>query len=332
LTETLRERVGRLVQRWNRPVAFGLIAVTICAIPFLTDTWTKIDEFPLIDFHNYESAARRLVEGGALYAPWQSAPYVITSISPSAGFAYAPAAAVLFVPFIGHATLWIGLNLVVWVGTLILVAGRRLWVVELCLLLAIFSGALLEALDYGQVTPLVAASLGLAFWRPSLAGPVAALASLTKVSPGLLVFADGWRGIARGAAAGFAIALVTLPFVGIDAWRQYALALMNVRPQCGSEVVSVTCALGGQWGQMAGWALAVAVLLASLAVPRYRPLLFGVAILLAAPEIRFHYLLIPIMGLGISLARPAPIPPRAALQTAPVLPAGAALDSPGEPR
>jgi hypothetical protein len=331
LTETFRERLGRLAARWNRPVAVGLIVVTIGAIPILTATWTKIDAFPLIDFHNYESAARRLVDGGSLYAPWQAAPYVITAISPSAGFAYAPAAAVLFVPFIGHPTLWVGLNLVGWVGTLILVAGRRLWVVELCLLLAIFSGGLLEALDYGQVTPLVAASLGVAFWRPVLAGPVAALASFTKVSPGILALADGMRGISRGALFGVAIVLLTLPFVGIDAWRQYALALLNVRPQCGSEVVSVTCALGGQGGQLAGWVLAAGAVLASLAVPRWRPLLFGLAILLAAPEIRFHYLLIPIMGLAVSLADSAGTSRHAAAPPAVSLSAGA-LDSPNGPR
>jgi hypothetical protein len=320
-----------LAERWNRPVAFGLIVVTIAAIPFLTDTWTKIDAYPLIDFHNYESAARRLVDGGTLYAPWQSAPYVITAISPSAGFAYAPAAAVFFVPFIGHPTIWVGLNLVGWVGTLILVAGRRLWVVELCLLLAIFSGGLLEALDYGQVTPLVAGALGLAFWRPGIAGPLAALASLTKVSPGLLVLADGRRGILRGALFGAAVVLVSLPLVGIDAWRQYAVALVNVRPQCGSEVVSATCAIGGQAGQVAGWALAAGALLASLLVPRYRPLLFGVAILLAAPEIRFHYLLIPIMGLAVTLAHTEArwhrtVAPSVAPVRAP------ALDSPNGPR
>jgi hypothetical protein len=288
--------------RWSRPVAVGLIVSTIGAIPILTVWWTKIDPFVLIDFHNYEGAARRLLDGGQLYASWQSAPYPITQISPSAGFAYAPPAALLFAPFVGLSGVWVAFNLVAWVGTLILVARRNLWLVELCLLLAIFSGALLEALDYGQVTPIVAASLGLAFWRPSLAGPLACLSALTKVSPALIAWADGWRGIVRGALGGLAIVLVTLPVVGLDSWHQYALALLNARPKCGSEVVSATCTLGNQWGPLAGWGLAVAAVVAALYLTRSRALLIAVAIIVATPEIRLHYLLIPIMGLAVSLS------------------------------
>jgi Glycosyltransferase family 87 len=296
--------VSRSIARWNRPVAVGLIVSTIGAIPILTAWWTKIDPFPLIDFHNYESAARRLLEGGQLYAPWQSAPYPVTQISPSAGFAYAPPAAIYFVPFVGFPIAWVGFNLVAWVGTLIVVARRRPWVVELCLLLAIFSGSLLEALDYGQITPLVAASLGVAFWRPGMAGALACLSGLTKVSPAFMAWSDGRRGILRGSSSWLAIALLTLPIVGLDAWRQYGLALLNARPKCGSEVVSAVCALGDQLGPIVGWALAIAAILAAMTIPRYRALLFGIAIIVATPEIRLHYLLIPIMGLAVSMAAP----------------------------
>jgi hypothetical protein len=211
------------------------------------------------------------------------------------------------VPFVGYPYAWVAVNLAAFIGALVLVARRRPWVIELCLLLSIFSGSLLQALDYGQITPLVAASLGVAFWRPSLVGPMGCVAGLTKVSPFLLVACDGLRGVVRAASLWLVIALVTLPIVGLHAWSEYVQALLNVRPKCGSEVVSASCALGGGLGTAAGWSLAALGVLAAALVPRYRALLLGLAVLAAVPEVRHHYLLVPIMGLAATLAMaPAP--------------------------
>ena len=268
------------------------------------------------DFHAYESAARRLIDGQRMYDP---------SIDVAGGFAiylYPPPFALAIVPLAivgGQAAVWI------WIGLLIaaFVAGVALLPVRptvrwLVLLLGAVDWPLVYSIKLGQVGPILFLLFAIGWrWldRPGPLGTAIGLGTLVKLQPGLLL---GWAALTgRWRAVGFAIAIIggaallaTL-VAGTQPWLDYPALLGRVSSplttphnftpgaiavQAG---VAFDVASAIQWASIAGALLAV-IVAARLATAEASYLVAVVASQLLSPLLWDHYamlLLLPVAWL-----------------------------------
>jgi hypothetical protein len=74
------------------------------------------------------------------------------------------------------------------------------------------------------------------------AGLLGAIGALTKLSPAMVATLDGWRGLRLAVVWTLAAVAVTLPLVGVDAWRDYLTAIANGYPNC-DAAASLACGL-----------------------------------------------------------------------------------------
>lgn len=208
----------------------GLVWVLV-ALPILAETvnWGE-------DFTAYRNAAERLVAEGSPYGEATLA----GSFEPQGGllYLYPPPLSIAFEAFTEvtietGAALWYLLK----VGALILAAAImpvRRTTRLLAFGLSLFSYAVLRDLVEGNVSILMLLALAVG-WR-SLDRPVGsialAVATSVRVTTGafLLWFAlrRAWRPLAWMVGAGLALLLLSMPFVGIDGYREYFTTLANV--------------------------------------------------------------------------------------------------------
>jgi hypothetical protein len=101
--------------------------------------------------------------------------------------------------------------------------------------------------------------------------------------------------VAIGVGAG--IAVITLPFVGIEEWVRFATALSNAQPTCDGGRISLACLVqplvGATLAKLSGAVVAVVLVLASL---RIRSELAAFVVLIAGmlavvTDGHHHYLL-----------------------------------------
>ncbi len=185
------------------------------------------------DFHAYAQAAERLLAGQPLYD---------STVDLAGGFAiflYPPPFAIAFIPFA-----LLGTSVGLWAWTALLtacaagaialmpVSARIRWVL---LLMAGISWPTLYAIRLGQVGPILLLIFVLGWrWldRPIGMGGVIGAGVLIKIQPGLIaawaVLTGRWKAAAIGLALVLVAGVVTLPVVGIEAWRDYTAILGRV--------------------------------------------------------------------------------------------------------
>ncbi len=188
------------------------------------------------DFLAYDAAARRLAAGAPLYPPGTAEAY--NSGAYSGLYLYAPPLAVALLPVAGipenAATLawFVGRILLLGLGCAVLPVRREvrliLWFV------ATISFPVLYDLNLGNVS-VVLFALGAAIWRwngTPWAGVALAAALTVRYPFGLVGIA--WiltrrvRSIVGAVTAGAAIAVATLPIVGIAGWMDYVTVLRGL--------------------------------------------------------------------------------------------------------
>jgi alpha-1,2-mannosyltransferase len=185
------------------------------------------------DFHAYEGAARRILDGDRLYDP---------AVDVAGGFAiylYPPPFALAIVPLAaigGQAAIliWTALLLVAFAaGVALLPVGRTVrWIV---VLLAAVDWPFLYSIKLGQVGPILFLLFAIGWRALDRAGPLGTsigLGALVKVQPGLLIgwalLTARWRAAAVAIGVVLAGALIATALLGTQPWFDYPALLGRV--------------------------------------------------------------------------------------------------------
>jgi glycosyl transferase family 87 len=266
------------------------------------------------DFHAYEGAARRILDGRRMYDP---------SIDVAGGFAiylYPPPFALAIVPLAivgGQAAvgIWIGLLVAAFVAAVALLPVRPTvrWLV---LLLGALDWPVVYSFKLGQVGPILFLLFAIGWrWldRPARLGTALGLGTLVKLQPGLLL---GWAALTgRSRAVGVAIAviggaaLLATLVAGTQPWLDYPALLARVSSplttphnftpgaiavQAG---VPVDVASAIQWASMAG-ALVAVVVSVRVAGAEASYLVAVVASQLLSPLLWDHYAMLLLLSVA----------------------------------
>ena len=185
------------------------------------------------DFHAYEGAARRLLDGRRMYDP---------AVDVAGGFAiylYPPPFALAIVPLAligGQAAvgIWTALLVAAFLaGVALLPVGRSVrWLV---LLLGALDWPVVYSLKLGQVGPILFLLFAIGWrWRdrPGRLGTAIGLGTLVKVQPGLLLgwaaLTGRWRAIGVGTVVLVGAAVLATVFAGTQPWFDYPALLGRV--------------------------------------------------------------------------------------------------------
>jgi len=313
MNRTLEERRQEWVLFGSAVFACLGLAWLLVALPPMQETnaWT-------IDFVAYRDAALRLVDGGSPYSPRSLAgPFLPFG---SDLYLYPPTMALAFTPV---ARMALGEGAVVWyllhVGSLALAAALmpvRAHIRLLALGLASLSLSVLMDSMNGNVSTMLLLPAAAAWrWLDRPAGSVAmALAISVRTTFGLFLvwqaLRRAWRPLLWTITVGAVLVLVTLPMLGVEAYRDYLTMLRHVSVAGeirSSDLAATALHLGlsasSAWmANILGWAIAVGAVVLSLR--RDREVGFMVTLgasLLTAPLMWEHYLTL-VMLTGAFLA------------------------------
>jgi len=228
---------GRRPDPLARLVPFARVALPVAAVMVfgagLATILAAAGQTLGYDFQAYLHAARRLLDGQALYDP---------GVDLAGGFAvflYPPPFALAFVPF---ALLPDGVALAAWLALLgaAFLAGIALLPVRrdvrwLVLLLAGLQWPFLYTMKLGQVTPLLFLAFA-AGWRwldrPAVLAGAMSAGTAIKLQPALLfawaVVERRWRAVVLGVAVLAGLATAATIVTGPAAWADYAALLGRV--------------------------------------------------------------------------------------------------------
>jgi hypothetical protein len=300
----------------------ALIGSALFACVFLADVVSSTPP-PFGDWQTYVRTTDRFLAGEPLYSPQQlSGPYSLTEVT-DAGYGYPPPSVLLFLPFrpgLLGITGWLALNVGLLVGGLGAIFRKELavsWptalalgVVSLTLFQPFANGvrnanvnvglagivALLWSFDRSPIPPVIAGSMAMVKVFPAFFG--------LWVKPRELL-----ASVAVTAIVALGIFAVTLPLVGLTAWRDFATAISNAHALCSADrpeslVCLLTETFGGQGARAI--ALATAIVLAALSVAlrdqRVRFLLLTTASIVSFGDLHPHYLLIPFVAVCAAIA------------------------------
>lgn len=298
---------------------------------------------PFSDWQHYAMAWNRVIAGGSLYAPEQLTGYFTFPQMLFIGWAYPPAAVVLWAPFASWPAGWIAWT-VVNVGLLLTAlwaVATRTWperrVETFALMLLVLSqfNPFIEAAQLGNPDLALA---GLLMWAwiggpraAVLAGVVGGLAKIAPVAMLLYARRFGWRWTAYGVGALVVIGIATLPLVGLGSWFDYARSLSLAVAECApshSDNVAIACQFvdfvaGKQIGLLVAMGMAI---LAGLVPNRW--LAFSLAAMtypVANHDLRGHTWLpiVPVIVAYVTTIRS----PRSSIGTASTRPSPASPDS-----
>jgi len=304
---------------WQRPTrqAVQLITGGLALIVVLVAIGTLIERgliHPnLADVSSYRAGAVRALHFESPYTAMQLAgPYPLDSAAWGRGFVYPPPVAFLFAPLLIESStfVWNTVNVAAFVLVALAIV-RREWgplgpVAGLVALAVILLQPGLQEVKEGQMSPLIAAAVGMMWLQPRGAGYWAVAAGIFKVFPLAGLVWAGRRGgsvlkpIAVLAVVGLA-SLILMP----GWWRDWVASISNARAACPTiALLSFTC-IGIGW---MGYLLAGLLCLGSFRLRRddvaFATLTVGMVI--GAPDIYWGYLLIPFIGLvpiGLHVAR-----------------------------
>jgi hypothetical protein len=308
-------------------VALDLLLVTIAA-GFLT--WVIVHAIqgivfwpgPFVDWRTYENAVARLSAGGSIYAPDQLAgPYRLTKML-LVGYAYPPATVPLLVPFVGYPfglAAWITLNLGLLLTALWTMVSRT-WptrraaafsvtLVALALYAPFQDGMIAMNVNIGLAGVIGWVSVGLG---DRVAGVLGGVLAIVKVFAGAIALATTGskvRAVGWAVATAIALALVTLPVVGIQSWSDFLIALTGSVPDCRGFNSSIACQLQPWVGMSVGTLVGIAIgamAAAGLLMTR-QPFLMcvlaSVVVMAPANNMHFHYWTIGFVVALAALAR-----------------------------
>lgn len=289
------------------------------------------------DFSYYWTAGSQLLHGLPIYSAEQlSGPYVPEDQS---GFLYPPAFAVLMIPFaalfptdpLAAGWLWAAIGaaiVVVSVWAVVRTEGldrrfawlprpRWVWFVAA----ALFLPTVVAELSVGNVHLEILGLLSLAwlFVRRGdargewLAGAAVGAAALLKVFPGVLLLwflaTRRWRGAAGVIAGAGVLALLSLPFTGLQPWLDYPRVLANMGLVLDvHDSVSPTMWLTPVLGfDVARWLVTLAGVAVLMWATRARSTVvsFAIAVVVAvviAPAVFHHYLAVLVLPLLLALS------------------------------
>ena len=294
--------------RWSAPIGAGLALIGLLFLGLAISLWFQSSPGWGYDFRAYFEAALRLLATGTPYqaetlgGPFRPGPFGL--------YMYSPPLAVLFAPLtqLGEQTailVWLGVRLALLVLTCALMPVSR------PIRLATFGVAALSApvlidLTLGNVS-LIVTFFAVVTWRwlDKPIGSLAIAASLTlrptmALVCGWWLLRGLWRPVAWTVGAFLVLAVLTLPFVGLDRWTEYLTVLRNVSDVTGVfknvDLGSAVLLFGGSAqlasiSLFAGYAVALGAVVFSLR--RDRELSYVVTVsatLLLSPLLWDHYL------------------------------------------
>jgi hypothetical protein len=257
------------------------------------------------DFVTYFAGVRRTLTLGSPYPLWELAGrFPLDLAAGGRGYVYPPTSIAFFLPFAGDEQMGLLFNLVgalLFVTVFLSILERRKplrwWAVPIAMALAL-SPPLTEAIAVGQVTPWLAAAVGVAWILPATSGWLAVAGALIKIYPGAgLLWA--WRKqepIVAPIVAGLGVALC-VQLAWPQAWPAFFEVLTNAEPSCPAWALpSIACTI--PFGTVIGLVAALAIGLAALRVRRddLAFLMLALIPVVAAPDLYTNYLLIPLIS------------------------------------
>jgi alpha-1,2-mannosyltransferase len=330
-----------LAQPAGRRAVLLVVLAMIVAYRAMQFAAMAADDFWGADFAAYWTAGKHLLAGEPIYSQVQLAgPYVPEGL---VGFLYAPPSAVVFAAiaylspdsYQAAAWIWVGLGTILLLGSVVAVAraeelDRRVVVglptIPTLVVLALIFPPILGEITVGNVHLELLALLSLAWLAvrrqvragDAVAGLAIGAATVIKVFPGLLIVWLVARGRYRAAAwsigAAVALAVGSVPFVGIQAWLDFPTALRNMGPIASTiDAVSPTVWLAPALGfDVARWLVLAIGTVAVVWIGRNRDLRIGFAAVvcvsvLVAPSVFHHYLTMLVLPLLLALGAGVPL-------------------------
>lgn len=299
-------RASRVSPQWLTHAAVLAAAVVLVAWEVVNIGSLLATDGHLADASSYRGAVERWLSGASPYSAEQlSGSHTLGSAVGGAGFVYPPSALVLFLPLaLGfEATLlWVLLTHAAFVGVVFLIARRELANTPLAAALVPVMVALalpgMNEIRFGNASALIAALVGAMWLLPRWAAVIAVLAGAIKVFP-LIGAAWGarWGASIRPAlAVGVGLVAISLT-AGIGRWAEWVTAMTTAIPSCPEWALeSISCATGSS---APGLLLAAAFVAGAVLAPSRAIgfLLLTVAMIVPAPDLYQHYLLIPFVGI-----------------------------------
>jgi hypothetical protein len=215
------------------PLVIGALAIAILLL--VARSFVGSGGFAY-DYQAYDAAARRIATGQPLYPPGVAEAY--NSGEYANLYLYPPPLAVMLLPvvFVGSdlgALIWLAIRLALLVAGTLLLPVPRLAKAAL-LASAAISFPVWYDLNLGNLS-IVLFSLSCLVWRyrGSAAGGIAlAVAGVLRYPFGIVLLSLAvqrrWRPVLVTIVAGLAIALATLPFVGLSGWLDYVATLRSL--------------------------------------------------------------------------------------------------------
>lgn len=303
----------------------GQVFVTFRAGELVDGTWIyAFDDLWGYDFEAYAAAASRLASDGSLYqaatleGPFRPGPHGLYMYSPTLGVALLPVAGL---PVVDSSVIWYVAHVVALLAAMALMPVRPL-IRVLGFVAAAFSFAVVRDLALGNVSVLLLLPMAAAWrWLDRPLGSIAqAVAISIRPTLGILVawqlLRRRWRAVAWTLGAGLVLIAASLPFVGLDGYRDYATVLRNISGVTGvlhnHDLGSTALALGASESVaglvlLAGYAVAIGAVV--LALRRDREVGFMVALgasLLLSPLLWDHYLAMLILPAAFLAERGRP--------------------------
>ncbi len=322
-----RERAPvRAMARWRPPQR--ALNVVLAIVGLTAAAWIFLSAFSFVkspgwgyDFEAYLLAAYRLAHGGSPYLAWTlAAPF---RPGPYGLYLYAPPLAVALLPLTAlsvpaAAAVWFVVRGILLIASCLLMPLR--WQTRAVVLaVAAVSEAVLVDMNLGNVSLLVLFASVVA-WR-FLDRPIgaASIAFAMTVRPTFAIYLvwwvlrRRWREIVVCIATGLAIIVVTLPVVGIGAYRDFLTLLRNLsdvtgvpnNQDFGSNVARLGLpSIASTGALLLGYLVAIVAIVAS--IRRGAEISFLVtlgATLLLSPLLWDHYLVLVLPVIGFLLER-----------------------------
>jgi Glycosyltransferase family 87 len=288
-----------------RRLAFTILACLVLAGAAIA---LRLPVMNLGDFSSHAAAVQRALHGDPVYTAVQLAgPYHLPDISRGRGFVYPPTAVLLLLPS-ALGSIWAVLMLVGSLGLLAFVTTeivrvelpRRAWIGWPLAALLLVSPIAGDAIDAGQVTPLLAAGYGAAWLWPRVSGYVAIVGAAVKIYPlVLLAWAVRNRADLRlPLVMGVVLVIAATAWLGAGVWLDFWTAWQNALPQCTPPSLGSLACSFGRTGELMAIGLAVVLTLLATRVPgpAVAFLLLAIASVIAAPDLFPNYLLVVTVG------------------------------------